>query len=408
MSPLTRLLSVRVLLDVQFWFPTWMIFLLGQGYTPLQAAAVDAIFHGVVVLAEVPLGRLADRMGRKPALLLTCALTIVVFAGMGLVSSFWLMAAVWALWGLLWALASGLDSTYAWELAEAHSKSVSPVRYLGRTRLAGGAAGVISLLSAGLLLEWWAPLPYLVTAALGLVALLVALTIPTIPRPTVAPNTRASVSALRQALHHPTVRIGIALGAIVLTAGISIRILFQPLGLQLGLGAFEISLSYGLIAVTVAVGGWWGSHISRRRRGWWIALAVGGMAVSFLVVSVTAHFDLAWLTMLAVIPLGTTAFGLGKTLTDVWLVESVDPHWRATMLSLASAVNGLAMVGLRPAIVLAGNATSIGTAFFIWGWVSLAFCALCVALMLRFIRSPAAPKSPTRPSADGSRQGPAR
>ncbi|MDN5726062.1 MAG: MFS transporter [Propionibacteriales bacterium] len=395
MGPLTRLLSVRVLLDVQFWFPTWMIFLLGQGYTPLQAALVDAIFNAVVVLAEVPMGRLVDRIGRKPALLITCGLTTVVFAGIGLVDTVWLMAAVWALGGLLWALASGLDTTYAWELAEARPSCLSPMRYLGRTRLAGGLAGVVSLLSAGYLLEVWAPLPYLVTSGLGLIALLVAFTVPAIPRPKLTTATVASVS-LRSAVRLPAVRTGIALGAIVLTAGISIRILFQPLGLELGLSAFEIGIGYAMIAVAVALGGWFASHITLRHRSRWIAASVGLMALSFLLVTVTAPLRLSWLTVLAVLPLGTAAFGMGKTLTDIWLVEAVGPQWRASVLSLASAANGLAMVALRPTIVLVGESSGNTTAFLLWGLVSVAFCLLCLLLTRRPVRRPAEPPLPTR------------
>lgn len=382
MGPLSRLLTVRVLLDVQFWFPTWMIFLLGQGYSPFQAAAVDAIFNAVVVLSEVPMGRLADRLGRKRALLLTCALTTIVFAGIGLVTSFWAMAIVWTLWGVLWALASGLDTTYAWELADAHPGSTSPLSYLGRTRLAGGIAGVVSLLSAGALLEIWAPLPYLLTAGLGLLALLVALTIPEIPRQATAHATAAARS-FREALSIPAVRTGIVLGAIVLTAGISIRILFQPLGLGLGLGAFEIGLGYGMIAVAVALGGWFGSKIAAGRRGQWIAVSVGVMAMSYLAVALTATLHLPWITMLAVVPAGTAAFGTGKTLTDVWLVEAVGPQWRATVLSLASAGNGLAMVPLRPAIVLIGDRGGNDIAFLTWGGATVLFCVLCVALIRR-------------------------
>jgi len=389
-GPFARLLGVRLLLDVQFWFPTWMIFLLGQGYSPLEAAAVDAVFHAALVIAEVPMGRVVDRIGRRRAMLAVCALTTVIFAGIGLVDSFWLMAVVWGVWGVLWALGSGLDTTYAWELAESRPGMIEPQRYLGWTRLAGGVAGLGSLLSAGLLLEIWPPLPYLVTSALGIAALLLALSLPEV-RPLAAASAHGGVTTLREALRIPAVRTGIALGAIVLTVGISIRILFQPLGLRLGMDPMGISVSYALIAVAVAIGGWLASRIGRRHRGRWVSASIGLMAVSFLLVAPAMELDSSWLTMFVAIPLGAAAFGLGKTLTDIWLVESVGPHWRATVISIASAANGLAMVAIRPAIVVASDSTGIGSTFLLWGAASVVLCVLSIVLLGRSDPSSARP-----------------
>lgn len=380
MGPLTRLLGVRVLLDVQFWFPTWMIFLLDQGYSPLEAAAVDAVFNAVVVLAEIPLGRVVDAIGRKRALIATCALTSVVFAGIGLAPSFWVMFAVWALWGVLWALASGVDTTYAWELADQLPGRLSPARYLGRTRLAGGIAGVISLVTAGLLLEIWAPLPYLVTAGLALIALPLALSIPDVSR-SAQHHLHVTAHSLRDALRHPAVRSGILLAAIILTAGVSIRIVFQPVGLGLGFSAFGISIAYGAIALSVAAGGWLGSRIAAAHRGRWVVLSVALMAGSYLLTALTIHLDSGWATMLVAIPAGTAAFGMGKTITDIWIIESVGPRWRATVLSIASAANGLMMVGLRPVLLLTADSVGDSLAFLLWAAVSVGLCLLCIPLV---------------------------
>lgn len=393
MSPLTRLLGVRILLDVQFWFPTWMIYLLDQGYSPLEAAAVDAAFNAVMVLTEVPMGWVADRIGRKRALLATCLLTVVVFAGIAVAPGFWTMLAVWALWGALWALASGVDTTYAWELADQSPGGLSPIRYLGRTRLAGGIAGLISLVTAGALLQIWAPLPYVVTCALGLLALGLAVGIPDVVR-----ATRRSVPqptrTWRDTLGRSDVRTGVILAALVLTAGISIRIVFQPVGLALGLDPFTISLSYGLIAVTVAIGGWTASRIPARRRGLWTILAVAAMAASYLATAATVALCESWLTMLVAIPAGTAAFGLGKTLTDIWLVESVGPRRRATVLSLASAANGLIMVGIRPLMVVTSEGAGNTVVFVAWGCLSAVICGVCM-IVLRHPRTRRARRQPT-------------
>lgn len=385
-SPLNRLLTVRVLLDVQFWFPTWMIFLLQQGFSPLEAAAADALFHVVIVAAEVPMGRLVDVIGRKPALLLSCALTTVVFLGIGFVSGLPMLMAVWALWGVLWALASGLDTTYAWELAETHQGRVSPTRYLGWTRLAGGVAGGVSLLTAGPLLEIWPPLPFVVTAVLGLLALGVAATVPSIPRSPARHFTGRHSSAAgswRTALRRRGLGAGIALGAIVLTAGISIRILFQPVGVELGFSPTIISAGYAVIALAVAVGGWIGTRVSPTNRSRAVIWSLAVMALSYAMVSATTHLQLAWVTLLVSLPLGTAAFGVSKTVIDVWLVEAVGPRYRATVLSLSSAASGLTMAAVRPVLVVIGTDASNATAFLVWAGVTALLAAACAVTTTR-------------------------
>ena len=57
-------------LEVQFWFPVWLLFLLDRGFTIGQAAFADALFRFVATAAEVPAGWLSDRIGRKRSLFL--------------------------------------------------------------------------------------------------------------------------------------------------------------------------------------------------------------------------------------------------------------------------------------------------------------------------------------------------
>ena len=61
-------------LEVQFWFPVWLLFLLDRGFTIGQAALADAVFRIVATIGEVPAGWLSDRIGRKKSLYLTLSL----------------------------------------------------------------------------------------------------------------------------------------------------------------------------------------------------------------------------------------------------------------------------------------------------------------------------------------------
>lgn len=384
------LLAVRVLLDVQFWFPTWMIFLLERGFSPLEAALADAIFHAAIVVAEVPMGRLADRIGRKATLLATCAATIVVFSGIAMVSSLGGLFLVWALWGVLWALASGIDTAYAWELVETRHPEVTPSRYLGWTRAVAGVAGFVSLLTAGFLLDLWAPLPYLVTALFALVALLIALRVPSIPR---LPGPRRSVGRGRahararwSFLRSPGVAWGIGLGATVSIIGISIRILFQPLGIDGGLTASQISICYALFALAVGLGGYLGGRLATRGRARFTLLALALMSVLLTATGLGATAMSGWVTLGILVPVSGVFFAVGKTITDIWVVSSVPAVVRATALSVSSALSGLAMAGIRPVLVLVSETNGLGIAFIGWGVLCLA-ASFAVLLLLARARS---------------------
>lgn len=385
-GPLNRLLAVRALLDVQFWFPTWLLFLLELGFSPLQAALADAAFHMVIVLAEIPMGRFVDWAGRKTALIISCALTTLVFCGIGFVDGFGMLLAVYTVWGLLWAMASGLDTTYAWELAESHPGTASPTQYLGRTRVVGGMAGGVSLLTAGGLMSIWAPLPFVTTAVLGVIALIVALTVPSIPRARASAHSLNGES-LRAALSLPQVSIGVALAAILLTGGITPRILFQPIGLELGFGPVAISIGYTMIAIALALGGWLGARIIPHRRSRAAVAALAAMALSYVLAATTMSANLGWFTLLVSIPLGTAAFGLGKTVTDVWLVEAVGARRRATVLSLSSAASGLLMSIIRPLLIVFSGRASYEGAMLLWGGCTLLLCAVGAILTRRLKRA---------------------
>ena len=56
-----RLLALtQLLLEVQFWLPLWLIYLLDVGIPMTLAVLADGVFRLVVVVTEVPLGLLAS------------------------------------------------------------------------------------------------------------------------------------------------------------------------------------------------------------------------------------------------------------------------------------------------------------------------------------------------------------
>lgn len=370
MSGLIRLGVVRLLLDVQFWFPVWLILLLERGFSLGEAAAVDGIFRITVVLAELPMGRIADRFGRRRTLAAICVATAIVFASIGFVDSFPGLVATWIAWGLLWALASGIDTAYSWELAKQELSDRGAQRYLGATRAITGVAGVISLLTAGWLYTVAPGLPFWVTSGLAVVALLLTWTLPDIDPSRVTPQA-TSTSSLRTVLSDSCSRNGVYLAALVLVAGWTLQILVQPLALQLDLSPTITGLVYAAFAVAGGVGGVVGAHAVAVSRPW-VPLSVAGIGLACAAIAWSVRADVGWLAFAVLLPLIGVLHAVAKTITDIWVAQRAGPRVLASVLSVVSLSGGVVIALARPGLAVLSGAIGAADAFAVWGVV----CAL--------------------------------
>lgn len=382
MNPLIRFGFVRLLLDVQFWFPTWLILLLDHGLSFAQAALLDGLFRVVVILAEIPAGRFADKIGRKRATITTCALTTLVFGIIALANSFSLFVVAWTLWGILWALSSGIDTSYAWELARQHKPGFER-RYLGITRVTTGAAGLFSLLSAGWLYTIWPPLPYCMTAALALLALALTSSLPDIHASRVL-NHHSTTRQLRQALRNPTILNAVLLASIVLTVGWSPQILVQPLAVQVGLDPQTTSLVFALFAILGGLGGFLGSRLSDLERPWLI-ISLFILASSCTLMTVISSSGMPAIMSVLLLSVLSAAHASAKTITDIWIAEVASTHVLASVFSLVSLFGGIAIAVARPTLLLISAEFGPQLAFVYWGIFGLV-CLLPASLLLRQLR----------------------
>lgn len=371
MTASVRYAAVRLCLDVQFWFPIWLVFLLHQGFSLAEAALADGLFRLVVVLLEIPLGALGDRLGRRRTLLVTVALTALVFTSIGFVTSVGVLLCVWGLWGILWALASGLDTAYAWELAQ--QAGLSSATYLGRVRAVTGLAGFVSLLTAGWLYEMAPASPFWVTAGLAVIALPIAWTLPDIAAVPAPENHAVGVGVFIA----PQVRWRIVLGALVLLAGWTVQIAFQPLAIELAISPATTGLMYAWFAVARGVGGWLGSRLIAVNRPWVpVGISVMGLGCAGVWAAVT--FGQPAVAMWVLLPCVGVAHAATTTVTDIWVSEKVPARARATALSVVSALAGAAMVGARPALAVAADRVGAAAAFAGWGLVCLVLASLSI------------------------------
>ena len=164
-------------------------------------------------------------------------------------------------------------------------------------------------------------------------------------------------------------RTAIAAGAIVLVAGWSIQMVFQPLGLEVGLSPANISFLFAGFAVAQLVGAWLVGRV-RWDRDTVLVLSVAGISLMcFGVWAPGLHQSVA---LLSLVTLGLF-YAVGTTYCDIWVSELSTAKNRAMMLSLVSLTGGIVMVGTRPVLGLIADAWDAHAAFGVWA-------AVCAAL----------------------------
>ncbi|NEK84591.1 MFS transporter [Blastococcus saxobsidens] len=384
-SPVLRRFALaHFLLEVQFWFPVYLIFLLDMGFTLAVAVVADGLFRLVSVACEVPMGVLADRIGRRRTYLLLAGLTVAVFLAISQVSSVPGLFAAWIGWGVLWALASGASTAYLYELAVRDAPSVDPARSFAVVRALGHLAVLLSLVAAGYLYDVEPTAPFTVTAVLAAIALAVAWTLPETSAAGARSTIRSVLRDVRRAAADERVRLAVLLGALLLLLGWSPRILFQPLALELDYSAQRTGWMYAAFAAAAVVAGLLAGRVGPARRP-----AV--LRASFLVVLAALVGTGVWegLGPFLFLPVLGLAYALGQVLLELVTSEVTSPAVLATAFSVVSMLGGLGIAVARPALGLVADNWSTPVAFGAWAAVGALLVAVALLLVRRLDTVPA-------------------
>ena len=116
-----RFIAFRVFFNARFYYPVFTILFLDYGLTIEQFALLNTVWAFTIVLAEVPSGALADLIGRRRLLVITCwlmigemlLLALVPLGSSRLIFTVFLVNRIFS--GLAEALASGADEAMAYD-----------------------------------------------------------------------------------------------------------------------------------------------------------------------------------------------------------------------------------------------------------------------------------------------------
>jgi MFS family permease len=364
-----RFYAFRLLATSYLYVPIFMLFQASRGLSFFESFALGAVYSAVVILAELPTGVFADRIGRRRsmlcgalAMLASCAIAIGA-------RSFAAFAAAEALAAVSMALCSGADSAYLFDLLLAQDRVHE---YAQRESIASAwhlLGSAFAFAGGGLLASIDLALPYVATAIVAAAAAIVACTLPAErhierghvrdPRSSEAGSARLAgwtkdmSGALAEVARNGRLAWLVGYSAVVFVLLRATVYVYQPYLDSRGFDSVEIGMLFAgayVIASLVASR----THLLRRRFGDELLLwgLLAALAASFLGLAASRG---PW--MLALLVVQAVANGVYSPLTKPLLnAEIRDSARRASILSVESMARRAATGLFAPLVGLAGQA----------------------------------------------------
>ncbi|MCP4763891.1 MAG: MFS transporter, partial [archaeon] len=211
------------LIQFQFWFPIWVIFLLDRGISFLEVIIADVVYNSAVIFFEFPLGMLGDRLGRKKSYSLGAIIWAITFITMILTHNFYILLLCWIFWAMALAMISGTDKAYIYEMIVQTGNLDKSSYIFGYFTSIQNLAFLISHFLAGYLYEINSNLPIFLNAILYLIAVLIILTIPRIQnqkstvKTEIQPSLKQAITTTKKILNKKIIRnIVIVMGVLLM------------------------------------------------------------------------------------------------------------------------------------------------------------------------------------------------
>jgi MFS family permease len=371
--------AFRLLATSYLYVPIFMLFQASRGLDFSDGLALGGIYCGVVIVVEVPTGVLADRLGRRRAMFVGALAMVATCLVAAAAHTFATFALAESLAAISMALCSGADSAYLYDLLAAHDQTRDYARHESIASAWHLAGSAIACAGGGALAQLDIVLPYYATAAVAVIAAVIALALPEEGRSLLTQlavrNHAGSLGAggtdqrpARRTLHGWTRDMGHAVtevarnGRLAWLVGYSAVVfvllratlyIYQPYLAHRGLGVVGIGLVYAagfVVAAAVASR----THVLRTRFGDDVLLwaLLGALAASFLGLAGAAPGP--WLLGLLVVQ--AIANGIFSPLTKPLLNREIaDSSRRAAVLSVESMARRAAMGVFSPLVGLYGE-----------------------------------------------------
>ena len=367
--------SFQLLNSFQLWWPIWVIYLTDmRRFTLTQVSGLEALFWVVIVLAEVPTGAVADRLGRKVSLMMGAACVTVAVLVFGVATNYWIVLLSYVAWAFGLTFQSGADAALVFE----------SLRAVGRERdyprVAGIGWGIFSfgtlagmLIGAPLAAATNLALPVQISAVIAFLALVVAATYrepPLIEGEERLGYRRLMIESARTAWRQPSVRTMLVLSALLIGGTNAAGIFAQPF-----LNHHDVPLRlFGVAQAPMRVAGIIGAVAA-----YWIVARFGLRATLIVapVIMVTSY---------AVLGVWDSVYAFGATTTIILTTNLLLPvvtdyvnrripnNQRATILSFRQLLTSIMVAAFQPGLGVIADHVSLRAVFI----ASAAFLAVTV------------------------------
>jgi MFS family permease len=343
-----RLFNVYRFLSTSYLFmPVLVLFFQARGLDFTQIALLNTVYALTAVVCEVPTGALADRFGRRFAMvagsLMMAVGSLVDWRG----HDFWTFAVGEGLLALGMTLTSGADSAYLFDLLRAAGREHEYRRREGSATAAKLVGAAAALVAGGLLGKHDLALTYLVTAAVCATAAAVAWAM--MERPFVREDNAGfwpgMAHAARAVIKNRPLRFAVAFSVLVFTL-LRMGLYLHPAYLdKAGLGIAWIGFVMAALSVLGAVGA---QQIDAIRRG----LGEPVLVIVLPVVLALSYLGLGgWFSQwgIGLLAFQAAANGVFSPFSKELINREVrDSGHRATVLSVESMGRRLAFGAFAP------------------------------------------------------------
>ena len=359
-----KLFHVYRLLSTSYLFvPVLVHFFQARGLSFTQIALLNTVYAGTAVLCDVPTGALADRFGRRRAMI-AGALSMALGCFIDYQSrTFWGFAFGESLLALGLTLSSGADSAYLFDLLRSAGRSREYRRLEGSATAMKLSGAAIALVVGGLIGGTAPGRTYLVTMLVCGVAAICVFFLDESPALQTSRNLGMTIrDAVRLALRHRPLQFAIAFSVVMFTLLRMGLYLYPP---YLRVSQFSFAQT-GLVLAGLSLVGALAAHrvesirrvVGEHRLLWLLPLTVA-----------LAHLALGrWFIWCGTmfLALQAVANGLYSPISKELINrEIVDSHTRATVLSVESMARRICFGAFAPLAGLAIDRHSLGSGFLV-------------------------------------------
>jgi len=387
-------------LNLQLWWPIWVIYLKEErGLSQAQVTLIDIPFWLSIVLLQIPAAALADRWGRKPALIASGTAFALAISLFGLASSFPLLLLSYLIWGLAFSLFNGTESAFIYDSLKAMGREDEYQRIYGRAWALNMVAAVAgTLIGAPLADATSLGFPIVLSGAIAGLCALTALTFREPPRAETAVANLSYAGILRQSAdlvkRQAAVRYAILFVGVIAIGSIAPLFFFQPFLVEHGVDTGEV----GLWQTPMRVVAIFGALAAPR-----IVLELGERRTFYLmpVVLIGSYLLLAaWGSLYAQVAFLSMNFiwVMSQPVLTDYVNRRVPSEQRATVVSLTNLVRSFVLIPSAPLMGVLSDEVSSTAPFWAGGILvaalSLPLLALWLPLMTRKDATEPAPAEP--------------